>query len=852
MKNIVIGILAHVDSGKTTLSEAMLYKSGQIKNLGRVDHGDSFLDNNELEINRGITIFSKQAVMPIGDKCFYILDTPGHVDFSAEMERTLSVIDYGILVVSGSEGVQSHTETLWKMFNDYNIPCFIFINKMDLVWKEQFEIIAELQEKLSKDIIDFSSKRDEGIYLESIAESDELTLNSYLDTGKISDKEIVRLIKERKIFPCYFGSGLKVDGIEEFLNGLSYWTSSKTAESEFGAKIYKIAKDSQGNRLTYMKVTSGSINVKDSITFIEDGITYKEKINQIRVYSGNKFKTVDYAMAGMVVALVGLSHSKVGYGLGIEKNLEKTMLEPVLNYRVTLPEGLSPILAYEKIKTLEEEDPKLYIKWISEKEEIQLNLMGEIQLDIVKALIEERFGYLVAFDQGDIVYKETILNKVEGVGHFEPLRHYAEVHLYIEPSELGSGITIDNQAKEDDFDKNWQRLVLTHIAEKEHRGVLVGGVLTDAKITLAGGRAHKKHTDGGDFRQATYRAIRQGLMMAESQLLEPWYDFTIEVPVENVGRAISDVDRMKGSCQPPEIGETMAKIKGRAPVATMNTYQSELNNYAKGRGKLVCAMGGYYPCHNEEEVVLNKAYSPESDLDNSPNSVFCKGGAGYTVMWDEVYDAMDVESYLAPPKVDYEEKARKYVATLATDKELMAIYERTYGTIKDKKSNQPRVVKAKPKEDWSSYASVKTQDYSGKEYILVDGYNVIYAWDNLNELLPMDYGAARDKLIDILANYAGFMECEMIVVFDAYKVKGNIGSVETIKGISVVYTKEAETADMYIEKVTHKIGKKHKVRVVTSDGLEQMIILGHGALRVSSRGFLEEVTKVEETIRSYL
>ena len=850
MKRLVVGILAHVDSGKTTLSEGLLYSACEIKKLGRVDHGDSFLDNDSIERNRGITIFSKQALIKLSqDVEITLLDTPGHVDFSAEMERTLQVLDYAILVVSGSEGVQSHTETLWRLLEKHNIPTFIFLNKMDLVWKERFELVEELKNIFKDNFVDFSNKRDQGIYEESIATCDEKLLEEYITTGNINEKALKKAIFERKIFPCYFGSALKLEGVDQLVQALRDLTFENDYSDEFGAKVFKIGRDSQGNRITFMKVTGGILKVKDIIN--------GEKINQLRIYSGKKYSTSDQIFPGQIVAATGLINSYPGQGIGMEIDSESELLEPVLTYKVEIPSGSDPHTVFKKLKQLEEEEPKLYLSWNDHLSEIHVKLMGEMQLDIIKTLIKQRFDLDINFGMGNIVYKETIANVVEGIGHFEPLRHYAEVHLLMEPMEPGSDLTFDTLCSEDILDKNWQRLIISHLEEKNHVGVLTGSAITDMKISLVLGKAHKKHTEGGDFRQATYRGVRQGLMAAESVLLEPWYYFSLCVPSENVGRAMADIQGMSGTIDPPETDGDMSIIHGKCPVYEMRGYQNLINNYTKGKGRLSCVLDGYYPCHNAEDIIEKIGYDPESDIENTSDSVFCQGGSGFIVKWDKVRDHMDLESYMDSIK-DCEELDSNINNSIKTqnlkeisESELNEIFEKTYGKIQRRSNIGSKIVKPK-KEDSFSYSPKSTPTFQGPEYLLIDGYNLIHSWQELKEMAIVDFGAARDALIDILCNYQGVKQCQLIVVFDAYKVKGNKGSVEQVRNINVVYTKEAETADMYIEKVTHKIGRNHKVRVVTSDGLEQLIIMGHGALRVSSKAFEQEVMDLEKDIREYI
>lgn len=861
MKKIVIGILAHVDSGKTTLSEALLYQSGNINKLGRVDRRNSFLDTFALERSRGITIFSKQAVLKYKDTEFTLLDTPGHVDFSAETERTLQILDYAVLVISATDGIQSHTQTLWKLLAKYNVPCFIFINKMDLDGADKKRIMTELKTKFSDGCIDFSKENSNDFY-EEIALCDEKLLNHFYENDTLNKNDILACIKSRSIFPCLFGSALKLDGIIEFLDCLYRYTAMPEYKDGFAGKVYKISED-KGQRLTFLKITGGSLKVKEILQSNKN--KNAEKVNQIRIYSGEKFNAIDEAEAGTVCAVTGITFTQSGDGLGTEKNSGLPVLEPVLTYRLELPEQVDAHTALQKMKILENEDPQLRVVWNERLGEIQVQLMGDIQLEILQAIIAERFGIHASFGSGNIIYKETISDTVEGVGHFEPLRHYAEVHLLLKPGKRDSGIVFNTQCKEDLLDKNWQRLILTHLHEKTHIGVLTGSPITDMEITLASGKAHAKHTEGGDFRQATYRAVRQGLRSAKSILLEPIYEFTLEVPNENVGRAMSDIQRMFGSFNPPEIMEDFSVINGTAPVSTMHDYAREVMQYTHGKGKLMCSLKGYEPCHNSEEVIAEIAYDCDGDTDNPCDSVFCSHGAGYTVKWNEVNSHQHLPSALSTPKSDYAEnnikkslsKCKDRNNFFALDKELMQIFEQTYGPIKNRSGNinQNHFTFTKSddrKSENKKYKGTRPPRYEGTEYLLVDGYNVIFSWDNLKELSQNNIEGARNALVNILCNYQGYKKCEVILVFDAYKVKGNNREIEKIDNINIVYTKEAETADMYIEKVSHKLAKNHKVRVVTSDALEQLIILGNGALRVSSREFLYEVQQAEEDIRNII
>lgn len=859
MKKIVIGILAHVDSGKTTLSEALLYQSGSINRLGRVDHKNSFLDTFSLERDRGITIFSKQAVFQYNDTEFTLLDTPGHVDFSAETERTLQVLDYAVLVISASDGIQSHTQTLWKLLAKYNVPCFIFINKMDLDSADKARVLTELKTKFSDGCIDFDSNSNSEFY-ESIALCDEKLLNQYYENEQINKKDIIDCIHQRKIFPCLFGSALKLNGVEEFMECLYSYTQMPEYGSEFAGKVYKISED-KGQRLTFLKVTGGCLKVKEILKSAKN--ENSEKVNQIRIYSGDKFTAIDEAAAGTVCAVTGITFTRPGDGLGAEASTGMPVLEPVLTYRLELPDTIDAHTALKKMKILEAEDPQLKVVWNERLGEIQVQLMGDIQLEVLETIIAERFGINATFGKGNIIYKETIADTVEGVGHFEPLRHYAEVHLLIKPAKRDSGIVFKTDCKEDLLDKNWQRLILTHLYEKTHIGVLTGSPITDMEITLVSGKAHAKHTEGGDFRQATYRAVRQGLRSANSILLEPIYAYTLEVPTENIGRAMTDIQRMHGTFNSPETIGEFSVINGTAPVSTMYDYAREVVQYTHGKGRLICTLKGYEPCHNADEVIEKMGYNCDGDTDNPCDSVFCSHGAGYTVKWNEVKSHMHLPSALSAPKSQFVENSKITLSNcknkdnfFALDKELMQIFEQTYGPIKNR-SNHPdqshfTFTKSSEKNESKKYKSLRAPKYSGTEYLLVDGYNVIFSWDSLKELAKDNIDGARNTLINILCNYQGYKKCEVILVFDAYKVKGNAREVEKINNINIVYTKEAETADMYIEKVSHKLAKNNKVRVVTSDALEQLIILEGGALRVSSKEFFFEIQKAEEDIRNII
>lgn len=853
-EQVTIGILAHVDAGKTTLAECMMYLTGQIRKLGRVDHKDAFLDTNELERARGITIFSKEARFQLGEKVITLLDTPGHIDFQGEMERTLQILDYVILVVSGADGVQGHVLTLWRLLEEYKIPVFLFINKMDQEGTHKEKLLKEIRERLHEHCIDFSNTIFQETILEEIAMCDENVLEQYLESGKLGKEDMISLISRRKLFPCYFGSALKVRGVDAFLEGLNTYTKVKAYGKEFGAKVFKIARDLKGNRLTYLKVTGGSLKVRELIkNGKEDGI--EEKINEIRIYSGNQYTTIQEAKAGTVCAITGLSKTYSLEGLGVQEDGLPPHLIPVLTYQIQLPKECDIHEAFLKLCQLEEEEPQLHIIWNEQLNEIHAQVMGEVQIEILKSIIKERFGFEVTFGKGNIVYKETILGAVEGVGHYEPLRHYAEVHLLLEPGERGSGVVVLTDCREDMLDGNWQRLICTHVEEKCHKGVVIGAEITDVKITLVAGRAHLKHTEGGDFRQATYRAIRQGLKKAKCMVLEPVYEYRLEIPTQMVGRSMSDIQRMKGTFQDPEnIGEVTI-IKGTAPVVTMQGYQTEVMAYTKGSGRLHCSLKGYEPCHNQEEVIESIGYDSQKDLDHPTGSVFCAHGAGFVVSWDQVESYMHVESEITKRGL---EKEKKYERTISKNKEkyydeeeLKAIFERTYGTVKKETGKYKKRVDAKDSYSRESYFSPlgsSRKQKPQKEYLLVDGYNIIFAWEELKNLAKDSIEGARNKLLDILCNYQGYKKNTVIVVFDAYKVEGGKGEVALYHNIHVVYTKEAETADQYIEKTVHEMGKKYQVTVATSDALEQLIILGSGGNRLSAMDLKEEIERMKEEI----
>ncbi len=856
-KHICIGLLAHVDAGKTTLSESLLYLTGTIRKLGRVDHKDAFLDTYELERARGITIFSKQAQLEFHTMKITLLDTPGHVDFSAEMERTLQVLDYAVLVVSGTDGVQGHTQTLMRLLQRYNVPVFLFVNKMDLPGCERTVLLEDFRKHFGEGFVDFTDSA-AAEFMENIAVCEEQALDIFMESGRIPRKEIVRLIAQRKVFPCFFGSALKLEGITEFLDKLELYTQETSYPSEFGAKVYKISRDGQGKRLTYLKVTGGCLRVKQLINYKNHE---SEKADQIRIYSGAKYETVTEAEAGSICAVTGLSKTYPGQGIGIEPDSNLPVLEPVLTYKIMIPQSMDVHEFMQKLKELEEEEPELHIVWKEQLKEIHARVMGEIQIEILKSLILERFGIEAEFGTGSIVYKETIKNAVEGVGHFEPLRHYAEVHLLLEPKQRGSGLAFSTVCSEDLLDGNWQRLILTHLMERTHSGILTNSPITDMQITLIAGRAHQKHTEGGDFRQATYRAVRQGLQKAENVLLEPYYSFRIELPTENLGRAMTDIQKMYGSFDTPQSEGDISIITGKAPVSTMYDYTKELISYTRGKGKLFCETAGYEECHNTDEVIERIGYDSEADLENPAGSVFCAHGAGFQVKWNEVEqymhlhpDSSVVTKEKAPDNkiesLDKEERKKKLEDSRALDKELEEIFVKTFGPVKRRlNTDNDRLGYEKKTKPEKPYIPKWENKKPVKNYLLVDGYNLLFSWEELNELSKVNLDAARTKLMDILCNYQGYKKTEVILVFDAYKVKGNTGEVAEYHNIHVVYTKEAQTADAYIEKTTHELSKKHNVTVVTSDALEQLIIMGQGAIRVSSREFKLEIEAMEKEIR---
>ena len=843
MKRLTTGIMAHVDAGKTTLTEAMLYLTGNIRRLGRVDHGDAFLDTQELERERGITIYAKQAILRRGDLELTLVDTPGHVDFSAETERALQVLDCAILVVSAADGVQGHTETLWQLLEEVGVPVFLFVNKMDQPNEGKDAILKQLEGRLGHGFVDMADPEARG---EGAALCSEELMERYLSGEEFTQEELAALVVQRQLFPVYFGSALQVEGVEELLDGIEAYTLEPEWPQDFGARVFKITRDERGERLTWLKVTGGQLRVREVL----HGPDWEEKVNQIRLYSGSKFTTVDVAPAGTVCAVTGLTRTTAGEGLGAEENWTGPRLEPVLSYQVIPPEGVDASTLLERLRRLEEEDPQLQVEWEPHAEQVRVKLMGQVHREVLERELRRRFDLDVTFGPGSIVYLETLAKPVEGVGHFEPLRHYAEVHLLLEPLERGAGLQIDTVCSEDVLDGNWQRLILTHLVERQHVGVLTGSPITDLKLTLLTGKGHLKHTEGGDFRQATYRAIRQGLMMGETILLEPWYTFRLEVPGESVGRAMTDVQRMCGEFEGPQMRGETAVLTGSLPVSEVGDYWSQVAAYTQGRGRFSCRLDGYRPCHNTQQVVEERGYDPDRDVDNPSGSVFCDHGAGVHVPWNEVRSHMHVDSGWLPE----EERAKKaqpapqyqrgYASQVALDKELEEIFARTYGAVKPRAFHSVKAT-TKPKE--RPWKGLKKR--TGKDYLLVDGYNIIHAWEDLSALAREDLDGARAKLIDLLRNYQSWRGCQVIVVFDAYKVKGGKGAVEQLGDLYVVYTKEAETADMYIERTTYQLSRDNRVRVATSDGLEQMIILGHGAQRMSAAELKYETDQVMAQIR---
>jgi ribosomal protection tetracycline resistance protein len=846
MKKLVIGILAHVDAGKTTLSEGLLYMSGKIGKLGRVDNKDAYLDTYELERARGITIFSKQAIFETGGLQITLLDTPGHVDFSAEMERTLQVLDYAILVVSGADGVQGHTKTLWRLLNLYKIPVFIFVNKMDQPGTDKSNLLRELKKQLSDGCIEFEGIKTEDFY-EELAMCDESMLEAFLETGRIEALQIKKAVGERRVFPCIFGSALKLEGVEKLMQCISDHVTLPSYPDEFGAKIFKVTRDEQGNRLTHLKVTGGRLKVRDVLS---NG-SWEEKANQIRIYSGQKFEAVSEAAAGSVCAVTGLSQAMPGEGLGIEEASDAPILEPVLFYQMILPEGCDPRVMLPKLRLIEEEEPELHIVWDEKLQEIQVRIMGEVQIEILQNLIRNRFGVEVTFDTGGIIYKETIVNVVEGVGHFEPLRHYAEVHLLLEPGERGRGLVFETNCSEDVLGRSWQRLVLQHLEEKIHKGVLTGSEITDMKITLVSGRAHNKHTEGGDFREATWRAVRQGLMEAESVLLEPYYSFQLELPEKMVGRAMTDIDKMNGTCEISQTDGETAVLVGSAPVSSMRNYQKEVIAYTKGNGRLFCSLKGYEPCLNAQEIIERIGYDSERDTANPTSSVFCAQGSGFIVEWYEVKGYMHLESYLQEkhnlPEEAFGNQERYTEESFISTEEIDQILSKTFYKNQGRKS----VWKSQKKAAESYYKPISSVSSSREQtikedYLLVDGYNIIHAWPELKELVDDNMEAARMKLIDALSNYQAVKKCKIIVVFDAYRIQGHREEIIDYHNVHVAYTKEAQTADQYIERFAHDNSKKYNIVVATSDGLQQIIVRGQGGSLLSARELKIEVEKTNE------
>ena len=850
-RKLVIGLLAHVDAGKTTLSEGMLFQSGEIRKLGRVDHRDAFLDTDVQERERGITIFSKQAMLKWKNADITLLDTPGHVDFTSEMERALQVMDCAVLLISGADGVQGHTLTLWRLLQRYEVPVFLFINKMDQPGCDRGSLLKQLQDELSPDCMDFADPD----LMENLAMCSESMLSQFLSQGEISDTLIAGQVAQRHVFPCFFGSALKMEGVETLLDALVRYAPERQYPNAFGARIYKIARDPQGARLTYMKITGGKLHVRDMLTnrradMPEDSV-WNEKVGQIRLYSGAKFATAEVAEAGMVCAVTGLSFTRPGDGLGFENDGISPMMEPAFTYQVLLPAGTDANAALRNLKMLEEEDPMLRVVWHERVQEIHLQLMGDVQLEIIGRVMRDRFKMPVSFSEGSILYRETIENTVEGAGHYEPLRHYAEVHLRLEPGKRGSGLQFDSTCHVDDLARPWQRLIMGHLSEKQHVGVLTGAPITDMKITLLAGRAHLKHTEGGDFRQATYRAVRHGLMQAKSVLLEPWYDIRLEVPQDCVGRAMTDIQQMGGEFDPPETHGAMASLRGSAPVEKARHYVRQVTAYTRGKGRISCTLKGYAPCPEQERIVMQSGYDAERDIDNPADSVFCSHGAGVVIPWREAAEHMHVQPeqrvrlVQEETQVAVERKSSAYRGTLEEDKELMAVFERTYGPVKN------RTFFDTVRKETVPVAAAPVAE-GVREYLLVDGYNIMFAWEELKEAARYNLDQARQMLMDVLCNYRSMQSAEVILVFDAYKVQGSLGSVEKYNNIYVIYTKEAETADAYIEKATYEISRRHRVRVATSDGLEQRIILGNGALRVSAQEFRREVEDRHVELRALL
>ena len=843
-KRLCVGLLAHVDAGKTTLSEAMLYRAGVIRTFGRVDHGDTFLDTDAQERSRGITIFSKQAVLPLPGCTLTLLDTPGHVDFSAEMERTLQVLDCAVLIISGPAGIQSHTVTLWRLLRRYQVPVILFFNKMDVQTADRDALLAAVRSELDEGCIDFSQPQAQ--LLEELSLSDEALMEGYLASGTLSDAQIASLVSRRRVFPCLFGSALRQTGVDALLDTLRRYVDEPARGADFGAHVFKIARDEKGARLTFLKVTGGTLTVKQTLS----GEGWEEKADQLRLYSGSKFTLLQQAPAGTVCAVTGLSKTMPGDIFGRETAAQAPALQPVLEYRLLLDDGTDAALAYGKLRALEEEEPSLHLVWNALLREIRVQLMGPVQMEILQKLIETRFGLRVSFDTGNIVYLETIAAPVEGVGHYEPLRHYAEVHLLMEPAEPGSGLQFDTMCPTDTLALHWQRLILAHLAEKAHRGVLTGAPVTDIRFTLVSGRAHLKHTEGGDFRQATYRAVRQGLMKAQSVLLEPWYAFRMELPAPGVGRAITDIQRMQGEYDPPETDGDQAVLRGSAPVRLLREYQTELTAYTRGQGRIQLRVSGYRPCREQEQIVRAIGYDPARDLENPASSVFCAHGAGYEVKWQDVDAAAHLPLLrLGGPAQQEPQRIVKSVAPGGApelEKELLTIFERTYGAIRRRDVLPQMMLRSEDKREFLQ--SLGPAD----DFLLVDGYNILFAWDELKELSRTSLDTARHVLMNLLCNYQGYRGCTLILVFDAYKVPQGLGSVEKYHNIHIVYTRQAETADQYIERLSFELRGRRRVRVATSDNLEQLIILGHGAERISAQRFHDEVYAAQAEIERIL
>ena len=833
-RRVVIGITAHVDAGKTTLAEAMLYRTGQLRKLGRVDHGSAAMDSHLLERERGITIFLSQAELPLGDMEVTLLDTPGHVDFSAEMERTLSVLDYAILVISGVDGVQAHTRTLWRLLELYRVPTFLFVTKMDFGRSDRDCLMESLRHELGEGCVDFTpAARDRR--MEQLATCREDALEAYLDTGMVPEELVRQLVRQRLVFPCWFGSGLKLEGIDEFLEGLARYVEPPAYPAAFSARVFKISHDAQGKRLTHLKVTGGTLRVRDAISYGGR----QEKAAQLRIYTGGRFRPVDQVPAGGICAVQGLTATWGGQGLGEREEAVRPVLEPVMRYRMALPPDCDSRVLLPQLRQLEEEDPQL--RFTARDGELHVSLMGRVQAEILRSLVAQRFGVEVELDRGRVLYKETIDAPVEGVGHYEPLRHYAEVHLLLEPLPQGSGLGLATRCPEDDLDRSWQRLIMTHLREKTHLGVLTGSPVTDMKITLMSGRAHIKHTEGGDFRQATYRAVRQGLMQARSRLLEPYYAFRLEVPPEQLGRAISDVRLRSGSFDAPEEAGDMTLLRGRVPVTEFDDYAQEVASYTGGRGRLSLEPAGYGPCHNPDAVIAAADYDPEADLENTPDSVFCAHGGGFPVKWNRVAEYMHLPGCLEKPR-DEEAPARRRCIRL-DDAELEAIMAREFGPVRRPLYRAPEKRETLPDTGLREI---------GQRYYVVDGYNVIFDWDELHALADRDLSAARERLMDTLCGWAAFTHTQVVLVFDGYKVPGSLGEKLDYRGIHVVYTKERETGDMYIERFLQQVGKNDHVRVVTSDGLIQLSAVRTGVMRMSSAEFGRQVAEASDQIQAFI